>query len=58
VGDKGLSNPVFPKEMMRRRWSIKEIVNIIYDDLARNGKLKQRIVTLVNDVKQGKEVKK
>lgn len=43
---------------MRRRWSIKEIVNIIYDDLARNGKLKQRIVTLVNDVKQGKEVKK
>ena len=28
----GLDNPVFPKELMRRRWSQKEIVNVIYDD--------------------------
>ena len=58
VGDKGLGDTVFPKEMMRRRWSMKEIVNIICDDLNREGKLKQKLVSIMTEFKSKKEVKK
>ena len=58
VGDKGESTTVFPKEMMRRRWSMKEIVNIICDDLNCEGKLKQKLVSIMAEFKNKKEVKK
>ena len=46
VGDEGFNTKVFPKELMRRRWSMKEIITIIFDELARDGKLRHRVKTL------------
>ena len=53
IGDKGLGTKVFPKELMRRRWSMKEIVGIIFEDLSRSGKLRQKII----DIAKGGEKK-
>ena len=43
IGDKGLGTKVFPKELMRRRWSMKEIITMVHDELCRDSKLKQKI---------------
>ena len=53
IGDKGVGTKIFPPELMRRRWSMKEIVNIICEDLKRNGKLRQ----IIQDIKKGGEKK-
>ena len=46
IGDEGFGTKVFPKELMRRRWSMKEIVTIVFDDICRDGKLRQKIQEL------------
>jgi len=47
IGDEGFGTKVFPKELMRRRWSIKEILTIVHDELGRDGKLKQKIQEMI-----------
>ena len=43
IGDEGFGDKVFPKELMRRRWSMKEIVTIVVDELSRNGRLRRKL---------------
>lgn len=43
IGDKGESSKIFPPELMRRRWSQKEIVSFICEEIKRSGKLRQAI---------------
>ena len=40
---KELPNPVFPKELMRRRWSQKEIINVVCEAIEKNGNLRKII---------------
>jgi len=47
IGDKGESSKIFPPELMRRRWSQKEIISLICEDLNRNGKLRQKVIDMV-----------
>ena len=47
IGDEGFGTKVFPKELMRRRWSMKEIITIIHDELGREGRLRQKIQEIV-----------
>lgn len=47
IGSENGGNKLFPPELMRRRWSQKEIVTVVCDELTRNGKLKQAIMGIV-----------
>ena len=55
IGPTGEGNEVFPPELMRRRWSKKEVVNIICEELTRNGKLTQIIREMIRTYKKGGE---
>jgi hypothetical protein len=47
IGDKGEGSKIFPPELMRRRWSQKEIINLMCEDLKRNGKLRQQVIEII-----------
>ena len=53
IGDEGFGSKIFPKELMRRRWSMKEIITIVHDELCRDGKLLRKI----QSIKKGGDTK-
>ena len=60
---KDVEAKVFPEELKRRRWSIKEIVRIVTNDLGRNGRLVQAISKLIkkmiiDDLEQNGDISK
>jgi len=47
INEVGTISDNFPKELIRRRWSTKEIITIVCDELLRDGKLRHRINEII-----------